>query len=70
MQIPFRLLRNLHLITAPFIGAFVYSGALRQSDTFVAFIQWGLFPLVAGAGLALWLGPRLTRRPAGRKGSQ
>ena len=70
MQIPFRLLRNLHLITAPFIGAFVYSGALRQSDVFVALIQWGIFPMVAGAGLALWLGPRLTRRPAGRKGSQ
>lgn len=62
MQIPFKLLRNLHLAASPFIGAFVYSGALRSSETFLAVIQWGVFPLVAAAGLALWLGPRLARR--------
>jgi len=62
MQIPLRLLRNLHLIAAPFIGAFVYSGALRQSEAFVAFVQWGVFPLMAAGGLALWLSPRLARR--------
>ena len=66
MQLPFKLIRNLHLAASPFIGAFVYSGALRENDAFVAFVQWGVFPLVAAAGLALWLGPRLTRRGAGR----
>jgi hypothetical protein len=70
MKIPYRLLRNLHLIAAPFIGAFVYAGELRQIDAFVALVQWVVFPLVAGAGLALWLGPRLTGRGAGRSGSR
>lgn len=64
MQLPFRLIRNLHLATSPFIGAFVYSGALRSNETFLALIQWGVFPLVAAAGLALWLRPRLARRGA------
>jgi hypothetical protein len=62
MQIPFKLIRNLHLAASPFIGAFVYSGALRSNEAFLAVIQWGVFPLVAAAGLALWLGPRLARR--------
>ncbi|MFM7531184.1 MAG: hypothetical protein ACKO5J_01580 [Rubrivivax sp.] len=62
MQLPFKLIRNLHLAASPFIGAFVYSGALRQSETFLVLIQWVVFPLVAAAGLALWLGPRLSRR--------
>ena len=35
MQIPFKLIRNLHLAASPFIGAFVYSGALRQNDVFL-----------------------------------
>lgn len=62
MQIPFKLIRNLHLAASPFIGAFVYLSALRENDAFLAVIQWGVFPLVAAAGLALWLGPRLARR--------
>ena len=64
MQIPFKLIRNLHLAASPFIGAFVYSGALRESDAFLSVIQWVVFPLVAAAGLALWLGPRLARQRA------
>ncbi len=68
MQIPFKLIRNVHLAASPFIGAFVYSGALRGNETFLALVQWGVFPLVAVAGLALWLGPRLARRAAGRGG--
>ena len=65
MRLPFTILRNLHLAASPFIGAYVYSSALRANETFSALVQWGVFPLVASAGLALWLGPRLTRR--GRK---
>ena len=61
MQLPYWLLRNLHLAVSPFIGAFVYSGALRANETFLAIVQWGVFPLVAAAGLAMWLGPRLAR---------
>jgi hypothetical protein len=61
MPLPYKLLRNLHLAASPLIGAFVYSGALRANDTFLAIVQWGVFPLVAAAGLAMWLGPRLTR---------
>lgn len=66
MQLPLKLIRNLHLAASPFIGAYVYSGALRANETFAALIQWGVFPLVAAAGLALWLGPRLARRAAAR----
>ena len=47
MQIPHTLIRNLHLAASPFIGAFVYSGALRANDTFAAVVQWGVFPLMA-----------------------
>ena len=66
MKLPLKLIRNLHLAASPLIGAFVYSGALRANDTFVAIVQWGVFPVVAAAGLALWLGPRLMRRAPGR----
>jgi hypothetical protein len=66
MQLPFKLLRNLHLAASPVTGAFVYSGALRDNATFLALVQWLVFPLVAAAGLALWLGPHLARRGAGR----
>ncbi len=62
MPIPRTLLRTVHLTASPLIGAFVYSGALRDNDTFLALVQWGAFPLVAGAGLALWLAPRWARR--------
>jgi hypothetical protein len=62
MQLPYKLLRNLHLAASPFIGAFVYSGELRANDTFLAIVQRGVFPLVAAAGIAMWLGPRLARR--------
>jgi hypothetical protein len=66
MRLPLRLIRNLHLAASPVIGAFVYSGDLRSNDVFLALVQWGVFPLVAAAGIALWLGPRLARRDAGR----
>jgi hypothetical protein len=62
MPLPFKLIRHVHLAASPLIGAFVYSGALRESEVFLAVIQWVVFPLVAAAGLVLWLGPRLSRR--------
>jgi hypothetical protein len=67
MPLPIKLIRNLHLAASPFMGAFVYSGALRANDTFVAVMQWGVFPLMAAGGLVLWLGPRLARRAAARR---
>jgi len=67
MQLPLRLIRNLHLAASPVIGAYVYSGALRANEAFAAFVQWGVFPLVAAAGLALWLGPRLARQARARR---
>ena len=70
MKFPHRLIRNLHLATTPLLGAFVYSGALRDNATFLALVQWVVFPLVAAAGLALWLGPRLARRGASRDSTQ
>ena len=66
MPLPYKLIRNLHLAASPVIGAFVYAGALRDNATFLALVQWVVFPLVAAAGLALWLGPRLAKRGAGR----
>ena len=61
MPLPFKLIRHVHLAASPFIGAFVYSDALRTNETFLAVIQWVVFPLVAAAGLVLWRGPRLSR---------
>jgi hypothetical protein len=59
-----RLLRNLHLATTPVLGAFVYASPLRESATFVAIVQWVVFPVVAGAGLLMWFRPWLAGRTA------
>jgi hypothetical protein len=65
MRLPHKLVRGLHLAAAPLIGAFVYSRALRDDEIFAAVVQWAAFPLLAAAGLALWLGPRLARSSRG-----
>jgi len=59
-----RLLRNLHLATTPVLGAFVYASPLRESATFVAIVQWDVFPVVAGEGLLMWFRPWLAGRTA------
>jgi len=59
-----RMLRNLHLATTPVLGAFVYASPLRESATFVAIVQWDVFPVVAGAGLLMWFRPWLAGRTA------
>ena len=67
MKLSHRLLRNLHLATTPVLGAFVYASPLLEHATFVAIIQWGVFPTVAGAGLLMWIRPWLARRAAENK---
>jgi hypothetical protein len=62
MHLPYHQLRRVHLATSPVIGTFVYSPTLRAWEPFAAAVQFGVFPLIALAGLALWLGPRLGRR--------
>ena len=62
-----RMLRNLHLATTPVLGAFVYASPLRESATFVAIVQWVVFPVVAGAGLLMWFRPWLAGRTAEAK---
>jgi len=62
MRMSHRLLRNLHLATTPILGAFVYASPLRENPVFVAIVQWGVFPLVASAGLVMWIRPWLARR--------
>ena len=57
-----RLLRNIHLATTPLLGAFVYAEPLRESAVFMSIVQWGVFPLVAGAGLVMWIRPWLAKR--------
>ena len=57
-----RLLRNLHLATTPVLGACVYASPLRENPTFIAIVQWGVFPLVASAGLLMWIRPWLAKR--------
>ena len=69
MKLSHRLLRNLHLATTPVLGAFVYARPLREHATFVAIIQWDVFPTVAGAGLLMWIRPWLARRAAEAKSS-
>lgn len=64
MKLSHRLLRNLHLATTPVLGAFVYASPLRENATFVAIVQWGVFPVVAGAGLLMWIRPWMARRAA------
>ena len=62
-----RMLRNLHLATTPVLGAFVYASPLRESASFVAIVQWVVFPVVAGAGLLMWFRPWLAGRTAEAK---
>lgn len=69
MKLSHRLLRNLHLATTPVVGAFVYASPLRENATFVAIVQWGVFPVVASAGLLMWIRPWLARRAAETKSS-
>lgn len=66
MRVSHRFLRYVHMAATPLVGAFVYAGPLRESEAFVAVVQWGAFPLVAGAGLVLWARGLLARRAAGR----
>ena len=67
MHLSHRLLRNVHLAATPVLGAFVYAGPLRDHPTFTAIVQWGVFPVVAGAGLLMWIRPWLARRAAEAK---
>jgi hypothetical protein len=67
MRLSHRLLRNVHLAATPVLGAFVYAGPLRDNPTFTAIVQWGVFPVVAGAGLLMWIRPWLARRAAEAK---
>jgi len=62
MRLTHRLLRNLHLATTPILGVFVYASPLRDNAAFVAIVQWGVFPLVAGAGLVMLIRPWLSKR--------
>jgi hypothetical protein len=62
MRLTHRLLRNVHLATTPILGVFVYASPLRDNAVFVAIVQWCVFPLVAGAGLVMWIRPRLAKR--------
>lgn len=64
MRLTHRLLRNLHLATTPILGVFVYASPLRDNAAFVAIVQWGVFPLVAGAGLVMLIRPWLSKRAA------
>jgi hypothetical protein len=57
-----RLLRNIHLAATPFLGAFVYAGLLRENPAFVSIVQWGVFPLLAIAGMVMLIRPWLSKR--------
>ena len=70
MRLPYRAIRNIHLFGSPFVGAFIYSDALRQVGAFAALVQWGLFPLMAAAGLLLWMAPQIARWVDGRRSVQ
>ena len=61
MRLSYRLLRNVHLATTPVLGAFVYASPLREHPDFVTIVQWVVFPLVAGAGLLMWIRPWLSK---------
>lgn len=65
MRLSHRLLRNLHLATTPILGAFVYASPLRENAAFVSLVQWGVFPMVAGAGLVMLIRPWLAGRASG-----
>ncbi|MFN9726953.1 hypothetical protein [Acidovorax sp.] len=64
MKLPHRLLRLVHLLGAPFVGAFDYAEPLRHASTYLLLVQWVIFPLMAGAGVRMWLGPQLARQHA------
>jgi hypothetical protein len=69
MRLSYKLLRNLHLATTPVLGAFVYASPLRENLTFVAIVQWGVFPLVASAGVLMYIRPWLKKYAVENKAS-
>jgi hypothetical protein len=69
MRLSYKLLRNLHLATTPVLGAFVYASPLRENPTFVAIVQWGVFPLVASAGVLMYIRPWLKKYAVEKKAS-
>lgn len=62
MRLPYSTLRALHLALGPLLGLFVHAPNLRNDPLVLGLVQFGLFPAVALAGLALWLGRRVARR--------
>ena len=69
MRLSHQLLRNLHLATTPILGAFVYASPLRDNPVFVAIVQWGVFPLVASAGVLMYIRPWLKKYAVENKAS-
>lgn len=61
-----RVLRVLHLLTAAAIGTYLYS-PLIDAAWAAAALQWGVFPLMAASGLAMWQQARLARALGGRR---
>ncbi|MBL3705672.1 hypothetical protein GI582_23500 [Sulfitobacter sp. BDSS02] len=55
MRKPFRY---THLAVALLIGAYVYSPTLSSNLAFQALIQFGVFPIIALSGIAMWQQPR------------
>jgi hypothetical protein len=54
-------LRTAHLVVAALIGAYVYSPSLSGNAAFQALIQFGVFPVIAFSGIAMWQQARLKK---------
>lgn len=51
-------LRWTHIIIAVFIGVMLYS-PLGTNDAYLALMRFGVFPLLALTGVAMWQQPKL-----------
>lgn len=54
--------RYVHVSCSLLVGALVYSPTLRADSRFALLMQLVVFPLIAFAGCAMWLGPRIVQQ--------
>ena len=53
--------RYTHLIVAVLLGAYIYSPTLNASAVYQALMQFGVFPVIALSGVAMWQQARLKK---------
>jgi hypothetical protein len=60
--------RAAHFVAGAVVLVAVYAGPLL-GPVFTAAVQWVIFPVLVGTGIAMWKWPRIRRMLRGRAGA-